>query len=349
MKKKKIIFLYSEVVGYLIPIFKSLVEDYEFEVHVVFWDKNRMKPYKPVGTKGVFYYPSSNYNRKQILTFCKHISPDIVYVSGWMDKKYLHATKYLKREGVPIVTGFDDRWVNSFRQKLGAFLFPFLYKKYFSHAWVAGVEQYEFASRLGFVKEKIIFDLLSANTEVFDKNKYEEKHLKKKTFLYVGNFRKVKGTDILIEAYKIYKERFNGDWSLVCVGNGELDKILKNVKGLKLYPYSNEQELINIALKSSVFILPSRNDQWGVVVHEFAGLGLPLLLSENVGAKCTFFINKFNGLLFENNSPEELAQKMKEFSQMNYKDLKVMGENSYLLSKRISPQFSVANLMSVLK
>tara|TARA_B110000037_G_C17095772_1_gene495928 strand:+ start:711 stop:1751 length:1041 start_codon:yes stop_codon:yes gene_type:complete len=345
----KIVFLYSELVGYLMPIFRLLISKYNFEVHVIHWDKEKkIKPYEPDHIKGVYYYPSSNFSKFQILNLCVTINPDIIYISGWMDKSYLHTAKYFKNLGIPIVTGFDDRWLGTLRQKIGAFIFPFLYKKYFSHAWVAGTEQYEFAKKLNFPNNKIIFNLLSANTDIFNKERVNLEISKQKSFLYVGNFRKVKGTDILVNAYKIYKSKYKGQWGLKCVGNGNLNKMMENICGLDIYPFSNEEKLIEIASKSSVFILPSRNDQWGVVVHEFSSLGLPLLLSENVGAKCTFFIEKYNGLSFKNNSADELASQMHKFSLMNDDDMESMSINSFNLSKRISPESSVANLVSIL-
>ena len=36
------------------------------------------------------------------------------------------------------------------------------------------------------------------------------------------------------------------------------------------------------------FVLPSLKDNWGVVVHEFAAAGLPLIISDGVGAKLLF-------------------------------------------------------------
>ena len=39
----KILYLYSEVVGYLIPIFEEYVSSYDAEVNVVHWDKEKVK------------------------------------------------------------------------------------------------------------------------------------------------------------------------------------------------------------------------------------------------------------------------------------------------------------------
>lgn len=348
MKNKlKILYLYSELVGYQIPIFKEFVTKYNADVHVMSWDKNKIKPYIPELISGVTYYKRSDYSKEKILSLAFHIKPDIVYISGWMDKAYMYVTKRLKKKKIPIVTAFDDIWTGSARQKLGALLFPFYFKKYFTYAWVAGAYQFEFAKKMGFKNNEIIFDMLSADTSLFSIKKNQKSSLQK-SFLYVGNFRKVKGVDILIEAFKIYKKEFYGQWNLICIGNGELESLLMNVPGIKLYPFLTSPEIIDISSKSDVLILPSRHDQWGVVVHEFTCLGMPLLLSENVGAKSALFINGFNGFEFKNNSAKELAKQMCRFEKLSFKDLELMGHNSHQLSKKISVSTSAANFISII-
>jgi glycosyltransferase involved in cell wall biosynthesis len=327
------------------------VNTYKAEIHVVNWDKKKIKPYIPPEVRGVTYYKRSEYSKKELLILTKKIGPDIVYISGWMDRGYLYVTKQLKRNGIPVVTAFDDMWVRSFRQVIGSFIFPFYFKKFFTHAWVAGAYQYEFARRLGFNNNEIIFDMLSADTKVFNSKNRQLDYLNNtpKAFLYVGNFRKVKGFDILIKAFNIYKKKYSGCWKLICVGNGELLEIAKNQEQVEVFPFSKSEKLIEISKLASVFILPSRHDQWGVVVHEFASLGMPLILSEHVGSRSTFFIDNFNGLMFYKNSPEELAKKMFDFTKIHSDKLQEMSDNSILLSKRITIESSSANFISILK
>jgi len=343
----KILYLYSEVVGYLIPIFEEYVSSYDAEVNVVHWDKEKLKPYSPPSIDGVTFYKRSDYSSKDLLLFVLSLKPDIVYISGWMDKGYLKITSRLKKQGVPVVAGFDDMWEGRLRQRIGAILFPFYLKKYFSHAWVAGPYQFEFAKRLGFSNKEVIFDLLSANTAKFTLP--ERKKKEQKSFLYVGNFRAVKGTDILAEAYSIYRSELQGSWGLTCVGNGEMEEVLKYNKEIEIHPYANESELKAIASNCDVFVLPSRHDQWGVVVHEFSALGMPMLLSDYVGASATFFIEGFNGYSYTNNSARELAKKMKVIEASTPEKLEAMQEASHLLSKRISVKTSAANFISIIR
>lgn len=344
----KIIYLYSEIVGYQIEIFRKLVEEYKCEVIVFHWDENKIKPYSVPQIPGVIFHSRSNYSSKQILKICKQLQPSLVYISGWMDKAYLLSAWYLRSKKIPIVVGFDDNWEGNIRQQLGSFFAKLLFSFLFSHAWVAGPYQYEYARKMGFNKSNIIFDLLSSNTVKFNPNKFIKNKFPN-AFLYVGNFRSIKGFDLLIEAYKIYCAKYNGKWDLICVGNGNLKENYTTIEKIIFYDFCNEDELINLSEKASIFVLPSRKDQWGVVVHEFTALGMPLLLSENVGSRAIFFIKGYNGLMFQNNSVHDLAYKMHLFSNKSKFEISKMSENSQALASRINIETSVANLISIIK
>ncbi len=348
----KILYLYAELMGYQIPIFKEYVEKYHADVHVVHWDHKKLTPYNPPKLENVTYYKRSEYTKHELIKLARNLAPDIAFISGWQDKHYLSVARYLRNERVPVVAGFDDQWKSSFRQRVASLIFPFTMKKYFSHSWVAGPYQYEYARRMGFKKHEIIFSLLSGNTPLFNKGiKYLEIKAKDypKTFLYVGNFRSIKGTDILVDAFKKYRIKYDGNWELICIGNGDLRYLLENVSGIEVIDFTPQDKLVEITKRAGVFVLPSRFDQWGVVVHEFASAGMPLILSENVGASPTFLIEKFNGLGSKNNSSESLAKAMYVISNKSDSELIEMSKNSFLLSKKINPEIAAASFLSILK
>jgi glycosyltransferase involved in cell wall biosynthesis len=223
-------------------------------------------------------------------------------------------------------------------------------KRYFSHAWVAGPYQYEYARRLGFAKNDIIFNLLSGDTGAFGKGREyltAKESNYPRTFLYVGNFRAVKGTDILVDAFRLYRTEYCGDWDLICVGNGEMRPLLDCVPGIAVREFSSQEDLVRLTRQAGVFVLPSRFDQWGVVVHEFAAAGMPLILSENVGASAIYMIEGFNGTVFRYNAPAELARAMHEMSKKSDAELLVMGHNSHTLAGRITPELVAASFLSV--
>ncbi len=348
----KILYLYSELVGYQIPIFKEYTTNFNAVVHVVNWDHKKLKPYTPELIPNVTYYNRSQYTTKELIKLALDINPDIVYVSGWMDRGYLGVAKVFRNKGIPVLTGFDDLWIGTLRQRIASLLCSVIIQKYFSHAWVAGPYQYEFAKRFGFNNNRIIFNLLSCDTNLFRQGmKFLELKAKDypESFLYVGNFRSVKGTDILIEAFTKYRSIYKGKWKLICIGNGEMRSLLDNVPYVEVLDFMNQDELVEITKRAGVFVLPSRFDKWGVVVHEFTSAAIPLILSEHVGAIPKFFIENYNGISYANNSSDNLAYAMFLMSNRSTPELINMSNNSYSLSLGINPKISAACFLSVLK
>ena len=160
--------------------------------------------------------------------------------------------------------------------------------------------------------------------------------------------RKECGYLMLWMSWDIHIMYSKGDWGLICVGNGELRNLLDNVPGIEVIDFVNQDRLVEITKRSGVFILPSRFDQWGVVIHEFASAGMPLILSDNVGARAMFMVEGFNGMTFRRNSSIDLAKTMYNMSLKKEAELIQMSRNSHSLSKRLCPEQVAASFLSVI-
>ena len=350
----KVLYLYTEIMGYNIPIFEQLVNHYGATVDVVHWDQNKNTPYAPsMNVQGISFHPRSKFTPQALSDFAKALGPDLVYTSGWQDKGYRLALQRLKAAGVPIVMGLDTQWSDTLRQRLGAKLLKYLFKdRYFSYAWVPGPLQYECAARLGFSQDEIIGHLLTGNTQIFGTAALalvqEKAEVYPKQFLYVGRLTESKGLDTLIEAFKIYQTRYGGTWSLTCIGNGPFENKLQQQAGITVEPFAEQTTLAFKAMRAGAFVLPSRYEPWGVVVHEFASAGLPLLLSNKVGARQQFLVDGLNGYTFEAGSATDLAAKMHHLASASDEQLLSMGRASQQLSNALSPEITTASFVSVL-
>jgi glycosyltransferase involved in cell wall biosynthesis len=351
----KVLYLYAEIMGYNIPIFERLVNHYGASVDVVHWDQNKKTPYTP-NAKGedLRFHRRSEFTPKTLCEFVQKLRPDIVYTSGWQDKGYRPALQLLKSSGVPIVMGLDSQWSNSIRQRLGARLIKYFYKKrYFSYAWVPGPQQYECAARLGFTSSEIICHLLTGNTHIFNAAAEalgkEKAVVYPKQFLYVGRLTESKGLDTLLDAYRIYRQIYSGDWGLTCIGNGPYDTHLKDQPGITLEPFADQTTLAMRARSAGALVLPSRYEPWGVVVHEFAAAGLPLLLSDKVGARMQFLVGGSNGYSFKAGVAADLAKKMRDLASNSDATLLRMAQTSLQLASALNPEISTASFVSVLQ
>jgi len=344
--------MYSEIAPYNTAVFRRLTKAYDVRIEVVYWDNRRKTPYLPLAVDRVRYHKRSEFDAQRIVRLADDIRPDIAYVSGWMDRGYLPAARTLKKRGIPVVIGFDDQWFGTLRQQLGTLVYRFCLASCFSHAWVTGCRQYEYARRFGFRPDNIIYDLYSGDVPTFSQcadpldtepNGYP------RSFLYVGRFAPAKAIDVLSKGYRIYRQSTDAPWDLLCIGNGSMADHLIGEPGVEVREYSDQRTLMEVASRSGAFVLPSRHEPWGVVVHEFAAAGLPLLLSTAVGAGDLFLIHGYNGFRFLPDSAEALAAAMARLSALPRAVLIQMRCNSRRLSARIDPATSAANLMALVQ
>ena len=56
-------------------------------------------------------------------------------------------------------------------------------------------------------------------------------------------------------------------------------------------------ELPGLFAEADAFVLPSRHDGWGVVINEALGAGLPIIVSDGVGAAHDLVTHGVNGLI----------------------------------------------------
>ncbi len=350
----RVLYLYTEIMGYNIPIFEELVKRYGATVDVVHWDKNKKTPFMPsANSANIRFHPRSEFTPQTLCNFVSTLRPDLVYTSGWQDHGYRLALQQLKRLGVPVVMGLDSQWSGSLRQRIGSKLIKYLLKeRYFSFVWVPGPLQYECAARLGFVPTEIISNLLTGNTQIFDSAasalEQEKAVSYPKQFLYVGRLTESKGIDTLIAAFEKYRQHYAGIWGLTCFGNGPFASKLSAQAGIRVESFADQATLALHARRMGAFVLPSRYEPWGVVAHEFASAGLPLLLSKKVGARQQFLIDGFNGYSFAAGSVDDLAHKLSQLAAHTDAELLKMGHASRKLASGLNPEISTASFVSVL-
>ncbi|MBK7098445.1 MAG: hypothetical protein IPH58_08940 [Sphingobacteriales bacterium] len=167
-----IVVLYSEVMGYTQGILEALAHlKPEVQVHVVYWDKRKLSAYSLDEGKSVKYYPRSSFDVNRLKQFLLDKMPPVIFVSGWMDKEYLSAIKWFKKNNkTRVVSGIDDQFHGRIRQYLGMIVSRVYYKRIFDYMWVSGMPQYHYASLMGYKMNTIVSNLYSANSQLFSQN-----------------------------------------------------------------------------------------------------------------------------------------------------------------------------------
>lgn len=167
--------------------------------------------------------------------------------------------------------------------------------------------------------------------------------LRSPVFLYIGQLIPRKGLRYLLEACVMLKEKGMDKYSLVIVGDGpqclELKDLCKekgledNVKWLGWQEYA---KLGNFFDKADIFVLPTLEDVWGMVVLEAMESGKPVLCSKWAGA-AEMINDGENGYIFDPYDVNGLCGTMSRF--INNPDLITsMGQRSKQLIAPHNPE-----------
>lgn len=280
--------------------------------------------------------PQRAYALKKILD---GFQPTVLLSSGWTIPEYLLAAFRARRRGVFTISGLDSQRSDSLKQRLSILASP-LAVRAFDLFWVPGPLQAAYIRQYRVGESRIGYGFYCCDTSLFapahiKRQEYIHSHGYPRRFLFVGSFLEIKGIPQLVEAYRQYRTRSSAPWDLVCIGGGPLQSLLQHEPGVTVFPFLQPQDLVEHYVRAGVFLLPSVHEPHGVVVHEAATVGLPILCSAKAGAALDFVRDGFNGFLFTPTDVDYMARLMHLVSS-GAVDVLEMGERSRSLAMNLT-------------
>lgn len=173
-------------------------------------------------------------------------------------------------------------------------------------------------------------------------NKYSK--LDEKNLIAVGRLSKEKGFDDLLRVFKKVSLKYS-DWKLNIIGDGlEKNNLLNLAKELKLgdkvvfHGYQNKEYINENLLKSSIYVMTSHTESFGLVLVEAMSYGIPCISYTSAQGANEIIKNNETGFLIENRDSDEMINKI-ELLIENDKLRKKMGQNAKNESKTYAPEF----------
>lgn len=158
-----------------------------------------------------------------------------------------------------------------------------------------------------------------------------------------------KGYDVLIQAFALASDMLP-EWNLTIIGEGSEREKLQNMidnnnlsNRILLVGKKNKAEIMEILASSSVFVLPSRAENFSVAVLEALSAGLPVIATTCGGIKeC---INDKNGILVPVEDVPELSKALFSISNIieKYDNCKIAEE----CKRRFAPQVIAQQLIDI--
>jgi glycosyltransferase involved in cell wall biosynthesis len=132
-------------------------------------------------------------------------------------------------------------------------------------------------------------------------------------FLFVGRFIERKGLDVLLDAF----ERVDGG-ELWLVGDGPQRELTEAAAArdsrIRTLGHLQGDPLENAYRDTDVLVVPSLYEPWGLVVHEGLAHGLPVIVTDQVGAGEDLIDHGTNGFVVTAGSSQALAEAMQAIS-----------------------------------
>lgn len=267
--------------------------------------------------------------------------PDIAVITGTSFRPYREAAKRL-RQRQTITVWASDR----IRRNPGRDVYQAIWGRYgriwqhYDAALVPGIAATRYAQFIGFPAERIFQGLYSGDTAVYRPIGWQ-RHQNPNApwpaaFLFVGQLIERKGIDTLLDAYRLYRQQTATPWPLWLAGTGPLQADWMTEPGVTVLGYRPKVETAVLMSQAGCLVLPSRWDHWGVVVHEAACAGLPIIASTTCGAATDLIQPHVNGFVFPPTDAAALAHLLLKVDHEG--NGRQLGQNSLYLSHRFDPQ-----------
>lgn len=246
---------------------------------------------------------SANWN-PSVLSRIRAAKPDLVVVSDYSAPTAQLAMRYLALAGPPFIF-WGEMPGFSRRGPIGSWLRSRLQSPIGASAGIAAIGEVAAQAYRGLFPRKPIFNI----PYFCDLKPYQQAAAFRSQrsgdtveILYSGQMIDRKGVDVLLAAFVMAAEE-NRQLHLKLLGSGpEAARYSAMVPAaladrVKFIGHKEPSELPAIFAEADIFCLPSRHDGWGVVVNEALGAGLPILVSDAVGAGRDLVQDGINGFV----------------------------------------------------
>lgn len=156
------------------------------------------------------------------------------------------------------------------------------------------------------------------------------------TFVYVGQLIERKGIQFLLQGWESHVRQFEDD-ELLIVGQGVLQNELieQSPNGVRFIGAVDYDLIHQYYAQADVFVIPTLEDNWSLVVPEAMSCGLPIACSCYNGCHPELVKEGVNGTVFDPLNQDSIVTALGYFHQV---DLKMMGAESREIEKQYSPE-----------
>ena len=226
---------------------------------------------------------------------------------------------------------------------------------------VNGQETKKYLLSIGIKEEKIHCVGISADSEglktavkafrkspEFDAFRQKYHHSKGLMYLFTGQIVERKGLKYLLSAWLEHQKQFPNDTLVVCGGGDQFEELNRQYgQATSIYMEGrvNYNDIYRYYAVADVFVLPTLEDNWSLVIPEAMACGLPVATSIYNGCHSELIREEENGCTFDTYNQESLLRALAFFHDKN---LLQMGQRSIELEKNFDTEHCTQRVYEVL-
>jgi len=333
MLKKKVAIISSHPIQYNAPLFALLAKEEKIDLKVFYtWGVDSIKEkFDPDFQQvikwdiplleGYQYQFLNNTSKKTGSHHFKGIinpdlnqeiekwGADIIWVWGWAFDSHLKALRYFKGKKEVWFRGdstlLDEPKGFSVKKILRRVFLTWVYR-HVDKAFYVGTHNKAYFIKHGLKEKQLVYAPHAIDNDRFadPTGEYSKKAKEirtnlgvsenKKLLLFVGKFEPNKNLIELVTTFN------NTDLSLLLVGNGPQEEILKEIAAENIFfmPFQNQTMMPIIYRVGDALIMNSKSETWGLAMNEALASGIPIIASNKCGGAIDL-INSKNGLFLK--------------------------------------------------
>lgn len=319
----RILIFATEITPYFENSYRSLIADgHILQVFCTNSDraKNRFPPHSK--SENLQFLAMSDLRVGNALRQCKDFQPDLVIVPALLNLKFIYISLLVSGKKVLIS---DTFWHGTLKQKIICALGRNVLSRIFDFAFVPGSRQVDFMYRLGFRKGSVFTGLYAVPLGRITPDSILGKE---RSLLFIGRLANEKNILNTVAGYLDYRNRVQNPYVLKIAGIGGFFDSLKNLPGVILLGYVNNQNLPELFQHSDALVLMSTFEPWGVVISEATANARPVICSAACGSSTDLVINGINGYVLEIPTISEISSVFEKFHNLSPAELLSMAEHS---------------------
>ena len=294
--------------------------------------------------------------QKGLYKAIKTVKPDLIIVEGfggWAPAGLRYAFVHYKPalifyERTAYVERNSPWWRTLYREIIGRLASGFI---------INGSLTHQYLNRLGFghypmVEGCMVADSSGLSAAVGGMKESEKQGLRESLhiegngliFLFIGQLVERKGIKQFLAAWTIHSKAYPDDVLLV-IGDGILHKKLTDKYGklpsVWILGTVNYAQIFRYYAIADVFVMPTLEDNWSLVVPEAMACGLPVATTPYNGCYVELVKEEENGYVFDTYKQEDIVNMLAKFHRS---DLTAMGQKSLEIAARYTPEIAASKI-----